>query len=445
MTVEYDVVVVGAGLAGLQAAEVLQNAGQRVIALEARDRVGGRTVCVPFGRQTIDLGAQWIGPGQPRVLAAVERLGLTKFDQYARGGTYYELGSHRGLVRTFAPGIAARELARFAWASARFDWLARRIPLHEPWRATGAAALDMDTVGAFVDRHAGEGIAHDLLMALMRVSFAAEPHQVSLLQGLFYVHSGSGMAHVMGVRGAAQHWRLREGAGAIAQGLARSLTVHLTEPVRVIGRSERQLAVETERGRYLCRRTIVALPPALTRAIQFDPPLPAARAQLCERVPMGSVIKCFARYERPFWRDAGLSGQAIGDQGPVGVVLDASPDDASEGALIVFVLGEQAQRYSGDPEGRRRDVLAGLARHFGEAAGRPVEYVDQDWSREPWSLGCYSGVFGPGVLSGYGRALREPVGGIHWAGTETATQCEGYMEGALQSGERAAREVLASL
>jgi monoamine oxidase len=158
---------------------------------------------------------------------------------------------------------------------------------------------------------------------------------------------------------------------------------------------------------------------------------------------MGSVIKCVAFYERPFWRDEGLSGEAILDNGPVTLVFDDSPQDGSSGALLAFILGGHARTWARrTTEDRRRAVLARLADLFGPRAAEPVDYIDKDWSSERWSGGCDTGVMPPGVLTAYGDVLRAPVGRIHWAGTETARQWNGYMDGAIESGQRAAQEVL---
>jgi monoamine oxidase len=189
---------------------------------------------------------------------------------------------------------------------------------------------------------------------------------------------------------------------------------------------------------------IVAVPPVLAGRIEYDPPLPAPRDQLTQRMPMGSVIKCIAVYEEPFWREDGLTGQAISLPGPAQVVFDNTPPNGSP-ALLAFLEGKDARELARRSEAERRDaVLRGFQRLFGRRAAHPVLYVEKDWSSEPYSRGCYAGVLGPGAWTAYGRVLREPIGRIHWAGTETATRWMGYMDGALQSGKRAAAEVLRS-
>jgi monoamine oxidase len=161
---------------------------------------------------------------------------------------------------------------------------------------------------------------------------------------------------------------------------------------------------------------------------------------------MGSVIKCQAIYDEPFWRAEGLSGQATGDGEGSRVVFDNSPQDGSPGILLAFVEGDEARRLGpASPDVRRRAVLDSLVRYFGPRAATPADYRELDWQQERWSGGCYGTIFGPNVWTRYGPALRQPAGPIHWAGTETATAWYGYMDGAVRSGERVAAEVVREL
>jgi monoamine oxidase len=194
------------------------------------------------------------------------------------------------------------------------------------------------------------------------------------------------------------------------------------------------------------RRAVVAVPPALAGRISYDPPLPADRDQLTQAAPMGSVIKCLAIYDEPFWRYAGYNGQATADGPAVQVTFDTGPPAGPPGILLGFVTGAEARRLArADPARRRAEVLASFARYFGPAAARPADYIEHDWTADPWTRGCYGAHFPPGTWTQFGPALRRPAGLLHWAGTETATHWSGYMDGAVQSGKRAATEVLEAL
>jgi monoamine oxidase len=159
---------------------------------------------------------------------------------------------------------------------------------------------------------------------------------------------------------------------------------------------------------------------------------------------MGAVIKVHVVYAEPFWRSDRLSGQAIGDVGPVRLTFDNSPPDGDVGVLVGFLEADDARRWNGRTvQDRRAAVLECLVRFFGERAATPLRYHERSWLDEEFSRGGYVGIMAPGTWHVYGPALREPVGPIHWAGTETASVWNGYMDGAIRSGEAAAAAVLA--
>jgi len=442
-----DVVIVGAGLAGLTAARALERAGRSCLVLEARDRVGGRTLShrLPAG-DIIDLGAQWIGPGQDRIAALVAELGLHPFAQHCAGKKVLALGD---AVRTYdgdIPSLPILGLIALDRAIKRIERLAAEVPLDAPHLAREAAAWDAMTVETWKRENVSTDGARALLDVAVQSIFAAEPRELSLLHFLFYLHSGGGLMRLSTIRGGAQQTRLREGFQEVSVRLAAALgdRVARSAPVQRVAQDDDGVTVRHARGEARARFAVVAVPPALAGRIDYDPPLPAARDQLTQRMPMGSVIKCVAVYSAPFWRARGYSGEAVLDRGPVRIAFDDSPEDGGHGALVGFVLADAARRIgAASAAERRREVLAALARCFGDEAARPVDYVEKDWSEEPWTRGCYAGLMPPGALTSYGAALRAPVGRIHWAGTETAVRWNGYMDGAIESGERAAREIVA--
>jgi monoamine oxidase len=219
--------------------------------------------------------------------------------------------------------------------------------------------------------------------------------------------------------------------------------VVLSSPVRRIVQGRRHVRVESRRLTVRARRVIVAIPPVLTRGIDFRPGLPAMRAQLARRMPQGTLLKVTAVYDRPFWREQGLTGGAVSTEGPVNVTFDDSPQDGSPGVLFGFVGGDEGRRFLQTPRAQRRaDVLENLATYFGPDASRPRNYFETNWPGARWSRGGPVGIAAPGVLTAVGPALRQRFGRVHWAGTETSTYWNGYMDGAVRSGERAALEVL---
>jgi monoamine oxidase len=254
-------------------------------------------------------------------------------------------------------------------------------------------------------------------------------------------------ARLVTTAGGAQERRFVGGSQLVANELAKGLgdRVALSSPVRRIAQTSRGVTVTSETMIVQADRVVVAAPPAVTAYIDWSPILPARRAQLLQRAPQGSLVKAEAIYRTPFWRGAKLSGQAVADSGLARSTFDNSPPSGTPGVLFGFVGGVEARRWNDSSASARRDaVLRDFAGLFGDAARLPQDYVEKNWSDEEWTRGCPVAYLPPGVLLDYGTAIREPVGRIHWAGTETATYWSGYMEGAVRSGERAAKEVAAA-
>jgi monoamine oxidase len=451
MTHDVDVIVIGAGIAGLITADRLVAAGRRVRVLEARDRVGGRTLTVPvpgYEGLSVDQGGQWVGPSQDRLYRELARFGLAVHPQ-STGGSALVL--FRGKARRYTgriPKLDPLTLLDVGQAQLRFDRLARTVDRNEPWRTPRAQGLDGQTFESWLRRTCWTERGRDFFRVATEAVFATVPANLSLLHVLFYAASGGSLDNLITTVGGAQQDRVRGGMGQLAQRLAAQLgneVVCLGQPVRGVAQDDHGVRVVTDAGEHAAARVVVAVPPTLAGRIAYTPKLPARRDQLTQRAPHGGVIKCHAVYAEPFWRADGLSGEAASDQGPVKVVFDASPPDGGPGILLAFVEGPESLRLGLLPaEERRRQVLGSLARFVGPRALEPVAFLERDWNGEEWTRGCYGAHLPPGAWTQVGRALREPVGRIHWAGTETAVRWCGYIDGAISSGERAAQEVLAA-
>jgi monoamine oxidase len=446
-----DVAIVGAGLAGLTAARALKRAGRSVIVLEARERVGGRTWNHAIGGgDVVDLGAAFIGPTQDRIAALAKAMGVKTFPTYNKGSNVQFINGVRSLYPAEGlppdPGVATDLPALLS-----LDAPAREVGVEAPWNAARAAEYDSLTLDSWAQANLQTEAGKTILTTAVQPNWGAEPRDLSLLYVLFYIAAAGNeknpgnLLRLITTGGGAQESRLDGGTQLISIRMAKALghRVELGVPVRGITQRKGGVQVHADGLEVHAKRVIVAIPPTLTGQIEYHPALPAKRAQLVQRMPQGSLIKCEAIYPTPFWRDDDLSGQAVSDVGPARTTFDSSPRDGKPGVMLGFVGGHDARVWADRSKAARRNaVLKNFADYYGPKALKPKSYFEQDWSKEVWTRGCPVGFTAPGVLYEYGPALRRPVGKIHWAGTETSTFWIGYMDGAVRSGERAAREVL---
>ena len=458
--IETEVVVVGAGLAGLSAARELKRRGVDFHVVEARDRVGGRILNQPIGGgEIVELGGQWVGPTQDQVLGLIDELGLETFPTYSEGKNVFERSGKAKTYTGTIPKLNPISLAEVGLALKRLEKMAAKVDVEQPWTQTELARWDSETFATWMRRNAKTPAARDLLRLAIQAVWAAEPEDVSLLHALFYVKAGGGSLELMlDATDGAQDSRVVGGTQLIAEKMASELDdrVHLGFPVRRIrwaqmpGDVEDQpveigphpVSVEADGLTVSARAAVVALPPAVPGRLEYDPVLPAIRDGLTQRMVQGTVVKCHAVYPEPFWRNDGLSGQATSADGPVSVTFDNSPPSGSPGVLLAFLEGNAARDATDlPPDERRQIVLDCLVRLFGPKAASPDRFVDKAWAADEFARGCYGGYLPTGAWLMYGEALRAPVGPLHWAGAETATVWAGYMDGAISSGVRAATEI----
>ena len=455
-----DVIVVGAGLAGLTAAREIRRAGRSVIVLEARDRVGGRVLSQTLADGNYaELGGMFTGPTQDRIQALATAVGVGTFPTYNTGNNVFygprgrlEYPSSSPLGNAPPDPVVAPDIVL---AVAQLDQMAANVPVDRPWEAASADDWDRQTLDAWLRANTSGGSEFmAVTSAATEAIFGGEPRELSLLYTVFYIAASGNEQNVgtfernFNTAGGAQESRFVGGAWTIALRVASELgpIVRLNAPVTRIVQEPTRLVVYVGRRRYHAQRVIVAIPPALAGRIAYDPPLPALRDQLTQRMPQGTLMKFEATYATPFWRANGLTGQVVSEIGPAKVTFDVSPSNGSAGILMGFIGGHEARVWGDRPANdRRAAVLQNLAAYFGSQASSPREIVEFNWSTETWNRGCPVALVGPGTLIDFGAALRTPVGRIHWAGTETSTYWNGYMDGAVRSGERAAAEVLAAL
>jgi len=442
----YDVVVVDAGLAGLSLARHLQQVGAEVLVVEARERVGGRTLSVPSAGAIFEHGAQWIHPGQERIRQLVQQLGLETIQQSHHGTKVVDIDGDRSTYQGQLPSRSLLGMLRTELGLRRLDAMAERVPLDAPASAHLAVEWDswsLETFGRDIFRNRD---CKKLFDVAVRVLMGAEPAELSLLYFLFCLNSAGGFRKLSRLPGGAPKERLLAGVQTLSQRLAEQLgdgAVLLGAPVHAIQQGVEQVTVCSDAGEHVGRYVVVALPPHLAGRLRYEPSLPPLRDQLLQRWAMGATTKVLAFYPEPSWRDHGMSGDAM-SSGPISYVFDNTT--GGQASLAGVVAGKHARRWTALSAAERRETaLAELERLVGAPASSAVRYAERDWTAEPWTGGCPVSALPTRALTTFADVWRAPVGRVYWAGSELARHWNGYMEGALESAERVASEVLARL
>jgi monoamine oxidase len=448
---EADVCVVGAGFAGLAAARMLTAEGLATVVLEARGRVGGRTHTeVLAGGTTIDHGGAWFGPGQDAAYGLAAEVGVRTYPTYSKGASVYvKDGAPKRYTGDVPLSMGPLNLVNLAIAMKRLDRMAKQIPIEAPWEAKRAARWDATTLGAWIDRNTAPGAGRDVLRGVLKDLYVADPGAVSLLGALHLIAAHTDLTKLFAIEGGDQQDRVAGGMQRIADRVAADLgdAVHLGCPVNRITHAHDRVEVAGDGVTVTARRAIVAVPVPLTGHIRFEPALPPERAHLIQRMPVGPVHKISAIYDDAWWREDGLNATSLDVRSPASVTLDACAENAPPpGVIAVIVAGPQSLAFGRlGPDARRRLIADALTQRFGAKARNLADYREHDWGADEYSRGGYVAYMPPGFLTAWGPVLRRPVGAIHWAGTETSTVNHGSVDGAIQSGRRAAAETIEAI
>ncbi len=445
-----DVCVVGAGFAGLAAAYRLRQQGASVVLLEARNRVGGRSWTVPTrDGGWVDWGGQWVGPTQDRFYALIKEMGCETYPSPNFGKTL-----QRGILDTEQfyrideegdDNYPGADLVNEGFK--KVDELALTVDPEQPWAHKDAAALDGMTFAEWLRQNIENESARKFVAVEVGSVPSASPEEISMLHLSWLINSCNGLNKLFGDQGGAQQDRLIGGTQTVAKRVAAKLgrAVRLGEPVRQIDWNERGAVVHSDKTAVAARHVVIALPPHLAGAIEYNPSLPTGRVQVTQRWPQGLVIKVSMVYASPFWRDDGLNGTSYDHVSIMGETADSSNPEANskKGILTGFVYTDNARRASMmSEEERKRTFLAEIAKRFGPKALTPENYHESHWSQQQWTRGCFTGFLTPGATTLFRTAVRDPVGPLRFAGTETSTVWPSFIDGAIRSGEREAIAIM---
>ncbi|MCD8511847.1 MAG: FAD-dependent oxidoreductase [Bacillus sp. (in: Bacteria)] len=431
-------IIIGAGLSGLFAAKKLTDKGLNVLVLEGRTRLGGRILSIPHEGGVLELGAQWIAPTHHRVKSLVAEAGLTFTPTYTKGKTLcYQMNGGAEVQTDPFSLLTKLELFRF---KRKLEKLSATIPKESPWEAEGAQELDSQTVESFCHQMIGTSVGKTFIRRKLEELLCNELTEISLLDLLWCIGTAGSINAVL----AGEKYWLKEGTQGLIIYLAGALPENCLElgiKVEKIDWGNDGVTVYGNGQLFAAKKLIITLPPRLCSDIAYDPPLPAMRDQFTQQNDQSSVIKCLVVYDCPFWRMKGYSGTSYKGEGPVHMTIDSSINDRL-GVLTVIIAGQEARTFGALTEVERREiVIATLIRVFGDEARTPLRYLDKNWSEDPFSRGGYGAHFPPGVITQFQDVLFRPIGPLHFAGSETATEWRLYMEGALVSAERVVDEI----
>ncbi|MGA5496794.1 flavin monoamine oxidase family protein [Streptomyces cinereoruber] len=442
-TRQADVVIVGAGLAGLTAADQLSRAGHDVVVIEGRDRVGGRIHTVEVAGVPVDAGATWVAPHHVAVRDLVSRFGCEFVPQFHQGKGVMSFGGKRKIES--ATSMAPWGMLDITRILNDLQKMVDDLPVSAPWEHPQAAQLDSMSLGEWLTaKHALKDTRKFLTMFSL-VQWGAPVSDVSLFNALRYIKNLGGIEFMLTVEGGDQQDRVLGTTHSLVSKLADTLEdrVIVNSPVERITTVGDRVTVETGRHTIEARYVIVTASPTHRSTIKFTPALPQRHYGLSRSWRLGALSKAFVAYDRPFWRNEGLSGEGMSDNETVFLTFDVSPSADGPGILMVFCDARGFDAY--DEDERRRRVVKHLVHMFGERARHAVDYTDFSWGNDVFAAGGPNPAVGPKAWTTFGPYLREPVGLVHWAGSETADETSGSMNGAMLSGRRAASEVAARL
>jgi len=397
--------------------------------LEARDRIGGRVFShtLPNGL-VVDLGAQFIGPRQPRINALATQSGAKLIQLNSKGRTIREPASSLSIINRL-------QVAKLAW---RLNKEARATPADTPWTRNRANELDSVSCTDWLASNASPAAA-SVWVKLARNSFCMDPHAISALEAFQHF---SIMGGLLGLATAEISY-FENGAVTIADYLAQELTVLTHAAVQSVKVNNELVHVKLADKTLCANQVVLAVPPQI--GCHLLSTTDANTIGYIENATIGEVVKTAIIYSSAWWKDTGMSGNSSSDNGPVSLTYDGTPPGANFGCLIAISCADHASALPQDEHTRCQSIISHTHRLLGNKTHEPLYSRSIDWGQEPESLGGFSSVRKPGAWIKRASSPSSTNSPIHCAGTEFAVEWRSYMEGALESGERAAANVLNAL
>lgn len=447
-----DVVVIGAGPAGLTAARRLTQAGKTVAVLEARDRVGGRTWSDTIDGTFLEIGGQWIAPEQTAIQALAEELGLELFQRHREGqSVFIDKEGTRHLFTGDFP-VEPETLEEIHKLRAEITRLSLEVDPAAPWEHPRAAEYDEITFDAWLRTQSDDAEARLIVGNFISGAMLTKPkHAFSFLQALFFGASAGSFENLVD-EDILLDKRVVGGMQKVSIRLAEELgdeNVFLESPVRELhwenagdGAAADVIAI-TDNLKVNAKHVILAVPPNLYSRIQYVPALPRTQQVAHQHQSMGLVIKVHASYDRPFWREQGLAGTGFGYYNLVQDIYDNTNHGDERGTLVGFIVERDAEKAWALPEDERRaTILDSLAAYLGEEARNPVAFYLSDFGAEEWTRGAYGCSYDLGGLSRWGKFQNQPVGPIYFASSDIQGFGYQHVDGAVRIGQDTAARVL---